>query len=422
MLPDEDEEAANLLGASLIAAVVTSLVTVPIILIWGSSILQLLHAPELGRVIWLLPPMVLVSGLYLALNYWNSRTRRFGRVAIARVSSSATTSAGQVGAGLAGRATGTSLVWATFVGTTVATAVLGGQILRDDGFLLRRSIRWEGIRRGLRRHKKFPLFGTASSLLNVVSWQLPSLLLQLYFSSTIVGFYALGNRILRLPMDLIGNAIGQVFYQRATQARRDGHLAATVESAFRRLATLSLVPLVILSVVGREAFAFVFGSRWAEAGVYAQILAPWTFFWFLSSPLSTLFAVLEEQEFGLKLNLVIFASRLGSLIVGGGSQNARLALTLFSASGILIYGYYSFAILRASGVDRGAMARFLLLRGLELIPAVVILLALKVAAAPDWSVLVAAGVLLAVYGVRILRNDPALSSLLRAWPAPVTPE
>jgi O-antigen/teichoic acid export membrane protein len=413
VLPDEDSEAANLLGACWLFALLTSLATVPVIVFWGPSIFRLLHAPELGTVVWMLPPVIFVSGVYLSLTFWNARTRRFGRVAIARVSSSGATSAAQVVAGVAGQATGPSLVKSTFLGTSIATMVLGGQILRDDGRLLRRSIRWDGILRGIRRHRKFPMFGTASSLLNAVSWQLPSLLLQLYFSSTIVGFYALGNRILRLPMDLIGNAIGQVFFQRAAQARRDGHLAATVENAFQRLATLSVVPLVLLALVGREAFALVFGPRWAEAGIYAQILAPWTFFWFLSSPLSTLFAVLERQEFGLKLNLAIFATRLASLMLGGRSHDPRLALILFSASGVLVYGYYSFSIIEASGVDRRAVTRFLLLRLFELVPAVVILLGLKIAGAPEWSVVLGAGVLLIVYGIRILRNDPTLAGLIR---------
>jgi O-antigen/teichoic acid export membrane protein len=313
-------------------------------------------------------------------------------------------------------------VQTTFFGTAVATVVLGGQILRDDGSLFRRGIRWEGIWTGLRRHKKFPLYGMTSALLNSVSWQLPSLLLQLYFSSTVVGLYALGNRILRLPMALIGSSISQVFFQRAAKTEREGHLAATVESAFRRLATLSLAPLVILSVVGREAFTLVFGSRWAEAGIYAQILAPWTLFWFLSSPLSTVFAVLERQEFGLKLDLVIFCSRLVSLMVGGRLQNARLALALFSASGVLIYAYYSFAILKVSGVDRRAVTRFLLLRLFELVPAVVILLGLKFAGAPPWAVLLASGVALVGYGIRAVRNDPGLSGLLRIRRASLSPQ
>jgi O-antigen/teichoic acid export membrane protein len=422
VLPDEDSEAANLLGACFLFVLLTSLATVPIILFWGPSLFRLLNAPELRSVVWMFPPVILISGVYLSLTFWNARTRRFGRVAIARVSSSGTTSASQVIAGLAGQATGPSLVKSTFFGTTVATAVLGGQILRDDGALLRRSVRWDGILRGIRRHRKFPVFGTTSALLNAVSWQLPSLLLQVYFSSTIVGFYALGNRILRLPMDLIGNAIGQVFFQRAAQARRDGHLAATVENAFQRLATLSVVPLVVLGLVGREAFAFVFGPRWAEAGLYAQILAPWTFFWFLSSPLSTLFAVLERQEFGLKLNLAIFATRLASLMVGGRSHNPRLALVLFSVSGVVVYGYYSFAIIEASGVDRRAVTRFLLIRLVELVPAVVILLGMKFAGAPAWAVLFASGITLVGYGIRILRNDPGLSGLLRIRKASLSPQ
>jgi lipopolysaccharide exporter len=413
MLPERDEEAANMLGASLLVALLVSLAAVPVVFFGHDAIVRLLKSPELGRVLWLVPPMLLVAGIFLALNHWNSRTKHFKRLAAARVSASATTSVVQVAAGAAGQANGFALVGATVIGSGVATSVLGGQILRDDARLLWSSLQWKKIREGLWRYRKFPFYSTASSLLNSVSWQLPALLLQFYFSTSVVGLYALGNRVLRVPMDLIGVAIGQVFFPRAAEARRRGELAKTVESAFRRLAVLSLLPITLLAIVGRDAFSFIFGARWAEAGVYAQILAPWTFFWFLSSPLSTLFSVLERQESGLKLDAVILGTRFASLAAGGWLQNARLALALFSVTGVLVYAYYSFAILKASHVAFASLGRFLLRRFAELLPAVAILVALKAAGFPPGIVVAAAAALFAIYGIWTVKRDPALAGLLK---------
>jgi O-antigen/teichoic acid export membrane protein len=229
----------------------------------------------------------------------------------------------------------------------------------------------------------------------------------------VVGFYALGNRVLRMPMSLIGSAIGQVFFQEAAEVSRDGTVAATVESGFRRLVIFSLLPLMVLTVVGREAFGLVFGGRWIEAGYYAQVLGPWTFFWFISSPLSTLFLVLERHAFGLKLNTVIFASRLLSLVVGGRLHDARLTILLFSASGVLVYGYYTFAILKVSGVDLGRVTRFLGARILEYLPAILILVALKAVAVAPWILVGAAVALLVAYAIRAVRSDPAMLIIWR---------
>jgi len=413
VLPDRNEEAASLLGVCLVFAFLISLLTVPIVWFGAGFVVRLLKAPALGAVLWMVPLMLLVSGIALGFNYWNSRTRHFARLSVARVSATATSTGVQLTGGYIGHGTAVTLVASSLIGSTVSTAILGGQILRQDGHLFRRSMQWNAIWKGMIRHRKFPLYGTASSLLNSLSWQLPSLLLQYYFSATVVGLYALGNAVLRVPMGVIGGAISQVFFQRAAGAHRAGTLAETVEGAFQRLAALSLFPMMILTILGPEIFAFFFGARWAEAGVYAQILAPWTFFWFISSPLSSVFSVLERQEFGLKLNPVILATRFLSLAAGGWLHSARLALVFFAGSGVLVYGYYTFAILEASGLRPSRIGRDLLRAVVEILPAALVLSALKLLGAPAWLDVSAAAAFFLFYALRVVRRDPVILGFLK---------
>lgn len=359
MLPESDEEAANLLGVSLLFTILISLLTVPVIW-WGREpLLRWLNAPELGPYLWLVPPAVFLSGIFLALNYWNSRTKQFGRLSIARVTNSVAATTAKLGGGAAGYVTGGTLITATVGGKAIATAVLGGQIWRDDGRLFLRSISWQGIVKGIKRYRKFPLYDTWSALLNTTSWQLPALLLASFFSSTVVGYYALGYRILQLPMSFIGAAIGQVFFQRASEAHLQGKLNVVVESAFQRLVMIGLFPMLVLTFVGQDLFAFVFGADWAEAGVYAQILSVWAFFWFISSPLSTVFTTLEKQEYLFKWNLVNFSTRFISLWIGGILQDARIAIFLFATSGVFVYGYITVAVLVYAGVTRHKIVKIL---------------------------------------------------------------
>jgi O-antigen/teichoic acid export membrane protein len=184
-------------------------------------------------------------------------------------------------------------------------------------------------------------------------------------------------------MDLVGGAISQVFYQRAAAARVAGQLAEVVEGTYRRLVTIGFAPTVVLGIVASDLFRFAFGARWVEAGVYTQILSPWTLFWFVSSPLSSLFSVLERQEFGLKLNVRIFGTRFLSLAAGGLTGDARVALMLFAGSGVFVYGYFSFAILAAAGV-------------------------------PVWVELLVAGLSLAAFFFVAVRRDPALMTMVKS--------
>jgi hypothetical protein len=68
-------------------AVVSGL-TVPALYFGGDAILSLLRAPGLEPYLILVPVFVFISGVFLALNYWNSRTKHFGRLSVARITSS----------------------------------------------------------------------------------------------------------------------------------------------------------------------------------------------------------------------------------------------------------------------------------------------------------------------------------------------
>jgi lipopolysaccharide exporter len=374
MLPESDEEAANLLGVSLFFTILISVLTVPAVWWGGEPLLRWLNAPELGPHLWLVPPFVFVTGLFLAFNYWNSRTKHFGRLSIARVNHSLATIAGQLGLGFAGFATGGAMISASVGGKALATAVLCGQIWRDDGKLLLRSIAWRELLSGIKRHRKFPLYSTWSALLNTISLQLPTLLLSMFFSPVVVGFYALGYRLLKLPTSLIGSAIAQVFYQRASAAQTGGTIHTVVETTFERLLKLGIFPFLLLMIIGPELFAIVFGYEWLEAGVYLQILAPWLFFVFIGSPISTLFSVLEKQEIGLFFNIALIVSRVVSLVIGGMMDDVLLALALFSISGAILWGWFCFYMISQVGLAMASLLRVfiyaLLFAGLFLMPSI----------------------------------------------------
>lgn len=410
MLPERDEDAANLLAVSLGFVLVIAGLSAVLILFVRGFILRLLNAPDLGPYLWLVPLVILAKGVFLALNYWNSRTKHFGRLSIARMFQSMATNGAQLVMGVAGQIHAGGLIGARVLGSAVVTAVLGGQIWRDDHRLFAESIQRRGILENLKRYRKFPLLDIWGALLNNVSWQLPALMLSSFFSQTIVGYYALANLVIHLPMILIGSAISQVFFQRASEVNsRQEELGGTVESVFRALVALGLFPAVLLTIAGQELFVMVFGRNWSEAGVYVQILGLWMFFWFISSPLSTLFAVLERQEFILRVHVAIFVTRFVSLAIGGMLDNVHLALGLFAGSGMLVYGGLTIWNMRLAGVSLHSCLRILLRSGLYSAPTAVILLLLKAwYGASMWLVLVVSGVALLVYYLLILHRDPIL--------------
>ncbi len=245
-------------------------------------------------------------------------------------------------------------------------------------------------------------------------------MLSAFFATTVVGYYSLANRIILLPLTLVGHAISQVFFQQGAELRtRPGALTHAVEMVFRRLVALGLLPALILTVLGQELFIVVFGAAWAEAGLYTQILAPWMFFLVISSPLSNLFIILERQELLLIVQVLVFISRVIALLVGGRLGNVYLTLALWSISGAAIYGGLSIWNLRMAGVSLRTAGHVIVRFGVIGLVFGAALLGLKVWLGASIFLLIALVPLTAAYYLVAAREDPALQrwvkSLVGAW-------
>jgi lipopolysaccharide exporter len=212
-------------------------------------------------------------------------------------------------------------------------------IIQNDKDIFKKGINKSNLVAQMKKYKKFPKFSLWASLINTFSWQVPTLFLALFFNTTIVGFYMMGDRVIRMPINVIGRAIAQVFFQKGAEAHREGKIDLIFLQTVKMLSQIGFIPLLVLTFVGKELFIVLLGQKWAEAGVYVQIMAPWAFILFLAFPLSNIINISEKQEKGLLFNVFILTSRIAALIIGGIADSPRLALAIFSFSGVLCYGW-----------------------------------------------------------------------------------
>lgn len=415
VLPDRDEEAAHVAAISLIAALFMSGLSAIAIALVGEPLLQGLHVPELRRYLWCIPPALLIQGLFRTMNYWNTRHRRFERISFAQVTASLTTSSIQVSTGLLRRATIGSLIGSWMAGTTIYTGVLTLQTLKDSWVLLRNGFQRSPMLAALKRFRKFALIDTWGGLINTLSWQLPTLMLSSLFSSTVVGFYGLSNRVITLPLTLIGNAIGQVFFQQAADLRNDSPaLIYTIKTVFQILVALSLFPALVLTISGKELFIAVFGNHWTEAGIYAQILGIWMFFLFISSPLAVILSALERQEVTLITQLAILLTRILALIIGGATHDIYKVLVIWAGSGALIYCGLTLWNMKVAQIPPAFVFRTFAHYGMYALPFSGILLGIKIGLHPSaWTLTLVSGGIAAVHYALLFHQEPSLCSRFR---------
>jgi lipopolysaccharide exporter len=412
ILPESDEMAANLLALCFLINTILSIFLFFFIGLFAKEIATFLNIQTFERYLWLIPVMVFLNGLYEALNYWNTRKKQFHRLAITKVANAGITTATQIGAGYGGYATGGSLIGANIVGSLASVSILGGQIFYEDKVFIKRSLNWERIVEGFKRYRNFPLYSSTASFISTLSWQLPVLLLSVYFSPIVIGFYALGFRVLQFPSYLLGSSLSQVFFQRAVEANKENKLGALVEDIFKILVSINLFPILILTFVGGDLFSFIFGPTWNEAGVYIQILSIWAFIWILTSPLDVIFSVLEKQAYDFKINILILTTRFFSLIIGGLLGNVYIALFLFAGTGIIVYSVLLERILTFSHVNYYHILKILVNHLLLFLPMGIILLLLIILNANSFTIFVVVILGLFGYYTFILNREPQLKSVL----------
>ncbi|NLV20971.1 MAG: oligosaccharide flippase family protein [Syntrophomonadaceae bacterium] len=350
VLPEKDEDAANLLVLSICICFGMAVFTLILVALFHNSVANLFGAPKLAPWLWFLPLSLLATGLFMAFNYWSTRRKQFRRLAVRQITQSTVTAATQLGIGYVMRTGPGGLIGGSILGQLTATGRLAWQIWQDEGKPIWNSIGWNKLKRQLSRYRKFPLYSSWSGMLSTASNMLPALLLGYFFAPAVVGYYALGHRVLAMPMGVVGGSIAQAFFPRATEAKRKGNLDKITFEMFQQLLAIGLVPILLITIVAPDLFALVFGSRWWIAGEYVRWLSLWMFFNFISSPLSNMYLVLERQRAGLIVNAVMFSTRLLALIIGGIKGDALFTIALFGLTGAILWIFNCTYILYMAGV------------------------------------------------------------------------
>lgn len=338
-LPVSDRSAANLLVLCLLVALVMTLAIGLPVLLAPAWLAGLLGVPALAPHLWLVPVGLLGTGVYQAFSYWSIRKQDVRRLASTRIVQGVGQVVVQIGWGL-GIGGPFGLLLGGAFSQMAGSGSLAAAAWRGDRAVIP-AIRRRGLGRALRRYRRFPLLATWSALLNAMTRQLPAILLAVLFGAGVAGLYALAQRIVRTPMQLIGGAVAQVYMgQAARQARQDPTvLRRLVGRVTVRMLLLGSLPIGAVALGGPWLFRLLFGPAWADTGRYVQLLAPAFLAQFAIAPMLQTFDVLERQDLHLAWNVLQLAALGGVFWLSWSlALDSSSLLALVSASMVVSYG------------------------------------------------------------------------------------
>ncbi|MCX6599991.1 MAG: lipopolysaccharide biosynthesis protein [bacterium] len=355
-LQRSDRAASGLLHLSLGMSVVVALLG-SVILIKGASLMFGESASIITSHWYLFPIVLLLTGINSSLLMRTIRTQQHGRNAASKFSQGAAQAAVQGAAALGGSGWSV-LVWGQMTGLAAGILpLLYSKQTRSSAFSDRES--WRHLTSLLRRYRRFPLLAVPSTLVNSAAVNVPIIMLGAMFGGGVAGLFGLGFRVLQLPTRLVGQAVSQVILARSPNALRDNNLGESVSEVSRVLLVAGLHTFLPLMFTAPALFAFIFGDKWREAGLFVQFLAPWIFAGFLATPLSMLVTVLGKQKQELLLQTAYLLVIVLALTVGWIAASVRSALILLGLCGSVFLFIKVIWLMHISACDlKRDLARF----------------------------------------------------------------
>lgn len=375
VLPKKKKDALSILIFCILFTLSSSLIFFFIILIFEDHIISIIQINSNNSwLIYLVPILFLFSGLSNSFRYLNLRNKNFFSISFSIVGS---TSLDKV----------TIFIFAFFGNISSIPLIFGGFIdilfrafsysisIMDEIIESFKSFNISDIKRNLIIYKNFLLFSFPTNLFSRATLDIPVIIIGWYFLSSTVAFYTISLKLLTLPVKLIGNAIGEVYFER--ESKNDKISKSNLKGLFNYMVFISLFPFIVLSILGQEIFSIILGNDWIIAGYYSQILSFYIFSMFITIPINYILIILKKQKIIMFLNIgklfiTVFSIYLGSLL-----NNFELSIYIISFSLGFIILLLGFKIMNDVGVTIYEIFKIFLKYILVSSPFVILLILMK---------------------------------------------
>jgi len=354
VLPKRDEEAIQIGKLSLVTTFINTLIVSIILFIFGDLIIDLFNLESISSFLILIPIIIMFAGLLQIIEQWVIRKKLFDVSAKSNLLEVIITNSGKLGVGLV-YPIAPVLIFFTAIKQGIRAFlmfIIAGRSLVNS--LFNNSVEKSTLTLA-KEHIDFPMYRAPETFFNATAGSLPLLLLTSFFGPAAAGFYSLAKTVLGVPVTLIGNTVGKVFFPKVSEAANDNEkITPLISRATFYLAIVASIPFSIIILFGPWLFSFVFGQEWAVAGEYARWLAIWSYSTFINRPCVQSLPILSAQRFLLiftvsALILKIIALLIGFFIFG----SDIVAMALFGIVGALANLYLILqTILKSKNYDK----------------------------------------------------------------------
>jgi lipopolysaccharide exporter len=315
MLPKRNVDAIALVVLSSGLSVASAVLLFFGLWVGHETFLGWFHMESLNRFWALIPLSVLIYAHYAILTNWVTRLSQYKTVAYRQFFQSVSQTTTKIILGKLSYLT-TGLILGTIMGVVSSLFILMRGRYKDV-IRIFKLVQWNRIKRVAKQYEKFPKYTLFQGLLDTFQESILWLMISLLYGNQLLGIFSFTLSLLQKPLQVIGNSLGQVYYQDIS--KKFAHRQEIHTDTIRLVKLLALAAgLVYLPILwlGPWLFDFFFGDVWRESGELAQLMAIWLILKMISSPISSVPNVTGQQGTYFSYTLIMNIIPLAIFSVG----------------------------------------------------------------------------------------------------------
>lgn len=325
VLAESSAQVSALLQASLTSLAVASLALGAVIAAIG--LLTPYDLEGWQTLAWSIPLLLFVSGTVVLLSRLAVRERDYSKIGTRNTVQSLSITGAQFGFWpLRGVGSFNGLVSGAVFG-----GVMGALVLRPYAKRYARVVAWRDCRQMVRTYWRFPVVFAPMATFTLLAQQGPVFVVAHRFTSTEVGQFAMADRVVAVPIALIGLAVGAVYEGEMSHRIRSGapDVAIVYLKTSAVLAAVGLSGGMVLWLWGQSIITWALGPTWSQAGEVLTVMAVVLLSRMVVNPTRAFLQLLEKAREAFVLEVV----RVVLFLIAAGvsaAQNADLISTLWT--------------------------------------------------------------------------------------------
>jgi O-antigen/teichoic acid export membrane protein len=218
-------------------------------------------------------PLFFVTSISNVAQYYNNRFGYFKLLSVVSIYQATASNVLKLSLGVLGFGT-SGLVVAQLSGVIVGIRKQSKYLIVNFKSIL--NVSKAELVRMLVKHKAQPLFSTPGLFVITYSTSVIPIIIGSLYGVTQAGYYSLGALTLVLPISILSNSVGSVFFRNASREHAEtGGFRNSLRSTFILLASLASIPMLLMLFYAEPIFSLVFGSAWTRCGTFVRLLIPW---------------------------------------------------------------------------------------------------------------------------------------------------